>query len=128
MTTRTTITTSKAPAAIGPYSQAVMTGNTLFSSGQIPVDPQTGKMREKNIDDQTRQVFGNIDAILREAGMTFENVITTTVFLADMNDFPRFNELYAGYFETTYPARSCVEVSRLPKDSLIEIEVIARKD
>ncbi len=127
MTMRKTIATSKAPAAIGPYSQAIMIGNMLFSSGQIPIDPETGKMREKDIAVQARQVFSNVKAVLEEAGMTLDDVVKTTVFLANMEDFPSLNEVYATYFGENYPARSCVEVARLPKDSLVEIEVIAHK-
>jgi 2-iminobutanoate/2-iminopropanoate deaminase len=127
MTTRKTIATTKAPAAIGPYSQGIMIGDMLFSSGQIPIDPRTGEMREKDIVVQARQVFSNLKAVLEEAGMTLGDVVKTTVFLANMADFPVLNEVYATYFDKSYPARSCVEVARLPKDSLVEIEVIAQK-
>ena len=122
-----TLETKKAPAAIGPYSQAKMTGNFLFASGQIPVDPATGEVAGDKIETQAEQSCKNVGAILEEAGLTFDNVIKTTCFLADMGDFSAFNEVYAKYFTGTYPARFCVEVARLPKDVLIEIEAIAIK-
>ncbi|MDF2510492.1 MAG: hypothetical protein K0S04_358 [Herbinix sp.] len=118
------IQTSNAPAAIGPYSQALIHGNMLYSSGQIPINPQNGQVVEGDIKAQTLQVMKNISAILEEAGLSFTDVIKTTCFIKDMNDFAAFNEIYAEYF-TGKPARSCVEVARLPKDVLCEVEVIA---
>lgn len=118
------IQTDKAPAAIGPYSQALIHGNILFSSGQIPINPENGQIVEGDIRIQAEQVMKNIEAILQSAGTHFEHVIKTTCFLKDMNDFAAFNEVYARYF-TGKPARSCVEVARLPKDVLCEVEVIA---
>lgn len=118
------IQTDKAPAAIGPYSQALIHGNILFSSGQIPINPENGQIVEGDIRIQAEQVMKNIEAILQAAGSRFEHVIKTTCFLKDMNDFADFNEVYARYF-TSKPARSCVEVARLPKDVLCEVEVIA---
>ena len=119
------IHTDKAPAAIGPYSQAVKVGNLLFISGQIPVDPATGAIAE-GITAQATQSLTNIKNILAEAGLDMSAVVKTTVFLKDMGDFVAMNEVYAKFFEgTTYPARSAVEVARLPKDVLVEIETIA---
>ena len=119
------IHTDKAPAAIGPYSQAVQAGNMLFVSGQIPIDPATGAFPE-GIEAQTRQSLTNVKAILAEAGLTMKNVVKTTVFLSDMNNFAAMNGVYATFFEEgSYPARSAVEAARLPKDALVEIEVIA---
>ncbi len=118
------ISTDKAPAAIGPYSQAVKTGNLLFTSGQIALDPATGEIVGKAITEQTEQVMKNLGAILEEAGATYENAVKTVCFLADMNDFATFNEIYGKYF-TGKPARSCVAVKTLPKNVLCEVEVIA---
>ena len=118
------IYTKNAPDAIGPYSQAVKCGSLLFTSGQIAINPATGNVEASDIEGQTRQICENLKAVLAEAGCTFDDVIKTTCFLADMNDFAKFNEIYGGYF-TSKPARSCVEVARLPKDVLAEIEVIA---
>ena len=119
------ISTAKAPAAIGPYSQAVSLGSLLITSGQLPLDPATGAFPE-GIAAQTRQSLANVKAILEEAGTDMEHVVKTTVFLKDMNDFGAMNEVYATFFqEGSYPARSAVEVARLPKDALVEIEVIA---
>lgn len=118
------ISTTAAPAAIGPYSQGIQLGNLVFSSGQIPVDPATGKIVE-GIEAQTRQVCENLQAVLKASGATLEDVLKTTVFIKDMNDFSRVNEIYGEYFSQPYPARSCVEVARLPKDVLVEIEAIA---
>lgn len=119
------IATSAAPAAIGPYSQAVQVGDLLITSGQIPIDPATGVFPE-GIEAQTRQSLTNVKAILEEAGLTMKNVIKTTVFLSDMNNFAAMNAVYASFFEEgSYPARSAVEAARLPKDALVEIEVIA---
>ncbi|MDF2841891.1 MAG: hypothetical protein K0R00_317 [Herbinix sp.] len=118
------IQTENAPAAIGPYSQALRQGNLLFSSGQIPIDPATGQVVDGEIKEQALQVMKNIEAILKEAGATFEQVIKTTCFLKNMDDFAAFNEIYSQYF-TGKPARSCVAVAKLPKDVLCEVEVIA---
>ena len=122
---REAISAPDAPAAIGPYSQAIKAGNLLFLSGQIPLDPQTGNLVEGDIDDQTRQVFRNIAAILKAAGASFDNVVSASVFLADMNQFGRVNEIYASYFSSPAPARATVQVARLPKDCLVEIQVTA---
>lgn len=118
------ISTSNAPAAVGPYSQAVLAGNTLYCSGQIGLDPATGTMSGDDIRTQTEQVMKNIAAVLSAAGAGFENVVKTTCFLADINDFSVFNEIYANYF-TGKPARSCVAAAALPKGALVEVEVIA---
>lgn len=120
------IHTEKAPAAIGPYSQAISFGNMVFASGQIPLDPAKGVIVGENIEEQTEQVVKNIAAILEANGIGFENVVKTTCFLADMNDFAKFNEVYAKYF-VSKPARSCVAVKQLPKDALCEVEIIAVK-
>lgn len=122
---REAISTPEAPAAIGPYSQAVRAGNLLFLSGQIPIDPKTGNLVDGGIEPQTRQVFRNISAILTAAGASFDNVMTASVFLADMNDFGKVNAVYAEYFSSPAPARATVQVARLPKDCLVEIQVIA---
>ena len=119
-----TVSTTKAPAAIGPYSQAVITGSLVFTSGQIPIDPVTGNIVEGGIREQARQVMMNLGEVLKEAGCTYEQAVKTTCFLADMEDFAAFNEVYAEYF-TGRPARSCVAVKTLPKDVLCEVEVIA---
>ena len=123
---KTQISTSNAPAAIGPYSQAISTGNLLFISGQIPVNPADGTIHE-GIKAQTAQSIANIKAILAEAGMTFDNVVKTTVFLSDMNNFVPMNEVYAENFTAPFPARSAVAVKDLPKQVLVEIETIASK-
>ena len=117
--------TTKAPAAIGPYSQAIKVGNLVYTSGQIPIDPQTGSIVEGGIKEQTRQSLTNVKAILEEAGLTMANVVKTTVFMADMNDFAEMNAVYAEFFSEPYPARSAVAVKTLPKGALIEIEVVA---
>ena len=119
------ISTTKAPAAIGPYSQAIQVGNLVYTSGQIPIDPQTGSIVEGGIKEQTRQSLTNVKAILEEAGLTMANVVKTTVFMADMNDFAEMNAVYAEFFSEPYPARSAVAVKTLPKGALIEIEVVA---
>lgn len=119
------ISTPKAPAAIGPYSQAIVTGNLLFSSGQIPIDPATGNIVEADITVQATQVFENIKAVLEEAGTSLDKVVKTTCFLSDMGNFAKVNEVYTKYFTKDAPARSAVEVARLPKDVMVEIEVIA---
>ena len=116
--------TSNAPEAIGPYSQAIICGNMLFTSGQVPINPATGNVETEGITDQATQVMKNLAAVLEEAGTTFDKVVKTTCFLADMNDFAAFNAVYAEYF-TSKPARSCVAVKTLPKNVLVEVEVIA---
>lgn len=118
------INTNQAPEAIGPYSQATLYGNMLFTSGQIPVDPKTGEIVGDDIETQAKQVMENLAAVLKEAGSSFEKVVKATCFLKDMNDFAKFNKVYAKYF-TSKPARSCVAVKSLPKDVLCEVEVIA---
>lgn len=120
------IHTDKAPAAIGPYSQAIEAGDMIFTSGVIPVNPQTGEIPQ-GVEAQADQAIRNLSNVLEEAGSSTEKVIKTTVFIKDMNDFGKINEIYAKYFTGVYPARSCVEVARLPKDVLIEIEAIAQK-
>ena len=123
---RKTVSTDKAPAAIGPYSQANIFGDFVFTSGQVPLDPASGEIIGANIEEQTRQVFKNITAILEAAGSSLDKVLKTTVFIKDMNDFGKMNEVYAEFFtEGSYPSRSAVEVARLPKDVLVEIETIA---
>ena len=121
------IHTDKAPAAIGPYSQAIQVGQMLFTSGQVPIDPETGAIVEGGIQEQARQSLNNIKAILNAAGTNMGAVVKTTVFLQDMNDFAAMNEVYAQFFQEPYPARSAVQVGRLPKDALVEIEAIAAK-
>lgn len=122
---RKIVATTKAPAAIGPYAQANVLGNLVFTSGQIPLVPETGEVVEGGIVEQTKQVFANLQAVLEEAGSGLDKVIKTTCFLKDMNDFAAVNEVYGGYFEGEYPSRSAVQVAKLPKDVMIEIEVIA---
>ncbi len=124
---KTVIQTANAPAAVGPYSQAIDCGDFVFCSGQIPLVPETGLMVEGGIEEQTRQMFANIKAVLEEAGLTFDNVIKTTVFMTDLSQFATFNNIYGAYFPTNPPARSCVEVSALPKGAMVECEVIAKK-
>ena len=118
------VDTENAPAAIGPYSQAIVLNDILFTSGQIPVNPATGEIAGDTIEAQAEQVMKNLDAVLKEAGTSFENAVKTTCFLADMGDFAAFNEIYAKYF-VNKPARSCVAVKTLPKNVLCEVEVIA---
>lgn len=118
------VATSKAPAAIGPYSQGIITGNLLFASGQIPINPATGEIEGTDITAQAEQAIQNVGAILAEAGTDYTRVVKTTCFLANMEDFAAFNEIYARYF-TERPARSCVAVKQLPKNVLCEVEVIA---
>lgn len=118
--------TNKAPAAIGPYSQSILCDNTLYISGTLPINPETGELEEKNIELQAERSINNIKAILEANDMSFENVIKTTCFIANMDDFAKFNEVYAKYF-ISKPARSCVEVSKVPKGALCEIEVITKK-
>ena len=121
---KTTISTNNAPGAIGPYSQAVKMGDFLFVSGQLPINPSTNEMPE-SVAEQTKQSLENVKAILEAAGSDLQHVVKTTVFLKDMNTFTQMNEVYQSYFTENYPARSAVEISRLPKDALVEIEVIA---
>lgn len=123
---KTAISTDKAPAAIGPYSQAIEVNGMIYTSGVIPVVPSTGEIPE-GVEAQADQAIGNLAALLEAAGTSTAQVIKTTVFIKDMNDFGMINEIYAKYFTGTYPARSCVEVARLPKDVLIEIEAVAVK-
>ncbi|MCD7710254.1 MAG: RidA family protein [Porphyromonadaceae bacterium] len=124
---KTIIATPSAPVAIGPYSQAIQVGNMLFTSGQIPIDPATSQFVPGGIKEQTLQVFVNLQAVLSEAGFSFENIVKTTVFLADMSLFGPMNEVYASQFKGAYPARSAVAVKELPKGALVEIEVVAVK-
>ena len=121
---KTIISTAKAPAAIGPYSQATDLGSLVITSGQLPIDPATGAFPE-GIQEQTKQSLTNVKAILEAAGLTMDSVVKTTVFLSDMNNFAAMNGVYATFFEGACPARSAVEVARLPKDALVEIECIA---
>ena len=122
------ISTSEAPAAIGPYSQAVRSGNFLFCSGQIPLDPKSGQIVAGDIAAQTRRVLDNVGAVLKAEGLTFENIVKTTIFLTDLGDFQTVNEIYGSYFNQQPPARSTVQVSALPKGAKVEIEVIAVAD
>jgi 2-iminobutanoate/2-iminopropanoate deaminase len=126
-TMKKVIATTNAPAAIGPYSQAIQVGNMLFASGQLGIDPATGNFVEGAVKEQTAQAFKNVKAILAEAGLDISDVVKTTVFLADMGDFGAMNEVYASQFEGAFPARSAVAVKTLPKNGLVEIEVIAVK-
>ncbi|OGV55271.1 MAG: hypothetical protein A2X49_06305 [Lentisphaerae bacterium GWF2_52_8] len=122
---KTVISTEKAPKAIGPYSQGVRAGEFLFISGQLPIDPEVGMMAAKDISAQTRQSLENIKSILEASGMAMEDVVKTSVYLSDMNNFKQMNEVYSGFFIGQFPARVAMEVSRLPKDALVEIEAIA---
>ena len=122
------ISSPGAPKAIGPYSQAVRAGQLLFLSGQVALDPATGQMIEGGITEQTRRVFENLGAVLAAGGRSFADVVRTTVFLADMNDFAAMNEVYGQYFKEPYPARATVQVARLPKDARVEIDLIASFD
>ena len=122
------VATDAAPKAIGPYSQAVWAGDYLFCAGQIPLDPANGTMAAGGIAEQTKRVLENIKGLLSSQGLRFGNVVKTTVFLSDMNNFAAMNEVYGKYFSTPYPARSTVQVARLPKDALVEIEVVAVRD
>jgi len=119
------IKSNNAPAPIGPYSQAVRKNGFLFISGQIPLDPETGELVNENIQSETTQVMDNLNAILTEAGMTFDNVIKTSIFIKNMDDFATINEIYGSYFSDNPPARECVEVAKLPKDVNVEISAIA---
>ncbi len=120
------VSTDKAPAAIGPYSQAIETDNLVYTSGVIPVDPATGLIPE-GVEAQADQIFRNLSALLQASGTDMEKVIKTTVFIKEMDDFNTINEIYAKYFTGVFPARSCVEVARLPKDVLLEVEAVAEK-
>jgi 2-iminobutanoate/2-iminopropanoate deaminase len=122
------ISTNEAPAAIGPYSQAVRSGNFLFCSGQIPLDPKSGQIVPGDIAAQTRRVLDNIGALLKAEGLTFENIVKTTIFLTDLGDFQTVNEVYGAYFKQQPPARSTVQVSALPKGAKVEIEALAVAD
>lgn len=122
---KTVISTPKAPAAIGPYSQAIAVGDMIYTSGMIPIIPETGELETGDIKAQARQAIGNLIALLNEAGSSADSVVKTTVFIKNMDDFAAVNEVYVTFFKENCPARSCVEVARLPKDVLIEIEAIA---
>ncbi len=119
------VKTDKAPAAVGPYSQAVITGNLVFCAGQIPLDPTNGNIVVGGIDEQTRRVCENIKGVLAGAGTSIEKVVKASVFLKDMNDFAGMNKVYSEYFKANFPARSTLQVARIPKDALVEIEVVA---
>ena len=119
------ISTTEAPAAIGPYSQAIRAGSTIYCSGQIPLDPETGQIISGGIDKQTRRVLDNITALLKAEGLGFENIVKTTIFLTNLGDFQTVNEIYGSYFKNQPPARSTVQVSALPRGANVEIEVIA---
>lgn len=121
------ICTKNAPAAVGPYSQAIDCGDLVFLSGQIPLVPETGLVAKGGLEAQAHQMFANIKAVLAEAGMSLSNVVKTTVFMTDLSQFAAFNAIYAEYFKAPYPARSCVEVSALPKGVLVECELIAKR-
>ena len=122
---KTIIATKQAPSAIGPYSQAVKAGNTLFISGQIPIDPETGNLIIGGIESETHRVMKNLEAILLEAGSSFDQVLKATIFIKSMDDFAKINAVYASYFKADYPARETVEVSQLPKNANVEISVVA---
>lgn len=122
------ISTTEAPAAVGPYSQAVRAGSTIYCAGQIPLDPKSGQIVSQDISEQTRRVLDNVAAVLRDEALTFENIVKTTIFLTDLTDFQTVNEIYGTYFKKDPPARSTVQVSALPKGARVEIEVIAVAD
>lgn len=122
---KTIISTPKAPVAIGPYSQAVLVNGMLFTSGVIPIDPETNTLVEGDVTVQARQAIGNLKNLIEASGSSMDKVVKTTVFIKDMNDFGKINDIYKDFFTSDFPARSCVEVARLPKDVLIEIEAIA---
>lgn len=124
---KTIINTPEAPAPIGPYSQAILTGNTLFISGQVCIDPATGELKNKDIQEETHRVMHNLKSILTAAGMDFKNVVKTNIFLTDMHRFSEVNEVYGKYFESDFPARETVQVSALPKFVNVEISMIAVK-
>ncbi|AKX94278.1 RidA family protein [Neomoorella thermoacetica] len=125
MTGKKVVATNQAPAAIGPYSQAIKIGNLIFTSGQIPLDPASGRIVDGGAAEQTARVMANLQAVLAAAGAGLEDIVKTTVYIKDMNDFSAINEVYGRYFTKEPPARSCVEVARLPKDVLVEIEAVA---
>jgi 2-iminobutanoate/2-iminopropanoate deaminase len=125
MATKEIVSTENAPGAIGPYSQAVKTAGMVFCSGQIPIDPQTGDFVSADVGEQTEQVLRNLSAVLKAAGTSLDNVVKTTVFLADMNDFTAMNEIYTKYFDENKPARATVQAARLPRDARVEIDCIA---
>lgn len=125
MSDKIVVSTTKAPAAIGPYSQAIVYNGLIFTSGQIPISPSTGSIDSSDIEAQTKQVMENLKEVLKAAGSDFSKVIKTTIFLTDMNDFAKVNEVYSSYFKSAPPARSTVQVAKLPKDAKIEIEMIA---
>jgi len=127
MPTKLTVETANAPAAIGPYSQAVWAGDLLFCSGQIPFDPATNQIVPGGPLEQTRQALTNVKAVLEAAGLSLDHVVKATLFIKDMNDFQAINEVYATFFTPPCPARSCVEVARLPRDVQVEVEVVARR-
>jgi len=122
-----TVLSKDAPAAIGPYSQAIKTGNLVFLSGQVALDPVTGKLVSGGIEEQTRQVLENLKAVLKASDLSVENVVSTTVFIKDINDFAKMNAVYGSYFKDKPPARATVEVARLPRDALVEISAIASR-
>ena len=122
---REVVSTDRAPGAVGPYSQAIRTGDLVFASGQVALDPATGKLVDGGIEEQARQVLANLSAVLEAAGTHLERVVRATVYLTDLGDFERVNAIYAEWFPETPPARVCVEVSRLPKESRVEIDAIA---
>jgi 2-iminobutanoate/2-iminopropanoate deaminase len=119
------ISTQNAPGAVGPYSQAIKAGDFLFASGQIPINPEKGRIVASTVADQTEQSMKNVGAILEAAGLSFDDVVKTTVYIVNMEYFGAVNEVYGKYFQKTLPARSCVEISKLPKDALVEVEVVA---
>jgi 2-iminobutanoate/2-iminopropanoate deaminase len=121
------ILTSAAPAPIGPYSQAILAGNTLYCSGQIALDPQSGELRNSDIITETRQVMGNVEAVLKQAGFGFEHVVKTSIFLKDMKDFQAVNSVYETYFQAPFPARETVQVAGLPRNANVEISIVAVK-
>ena len=120
------IATTAAPAALGPYSQAILAGGFLFASGQVPIDPATGELAGETVEAQARQVFANLEQVLAAAGCGFADVLKTTVFLTDLANFAEVNSIYAEYFVEPFPARSCVQIAALPKGSLLEVELIAK--
>ena len=121
------ISSENAPKAIGPYSQAVLAGNTLYLSGQIAINPLTGNMVTDNIENETKQVMTNLEAVLKQAGFEFKNVVSTTIYVTDMENYKKVNEIYASYFTSDFPARATVQVAKLPKNANVEISMIASK-
>ena len=122
---RSAVSTTAAPAALGPYSQAIQAGQFMFVSGQVPIDPATGQLVQGTIAEETRRVFENVEAILKAGGASFQHVVRTTVYLADISDFAAMNEVYATFFTAPQPARSTIQAARLPRDARIEVDVIA---